>query len=112
MGQDREELFSLGEVFPVMEQVLFRFANMLAVVAEELNFWKRKFPVYVDNALTFQSMVVGTWRLITHIHCKLERQRNGEEKGQSFSIASCFTTVSGCGVVVPIGCLLLTRFSI
>jgi hypothetical protein len=55
-----------------MEQVCCCIAKMLAVVAEELNFWKRKFPVYVDDALAFQSMVVGTWRFAAHIHCKLE----------------------------------------
>ena len=58
-------MFPLGEVDPVMEQVCCCIAKMLAVVAEELNFWKRKFPVYVDD-------VVGTWRFVAHIHCKLE----------------------------------------
>ncbi len=52
-------MFPLGEVDPVMEQVCCCIAKMLAVVAEELNFWKRKFPVDVDDALAFQSMVVA-----------------------------------------------------
>jgi hypothetical protein len=41
MGPDREELFSLQEVCPVVEQAFFGAANMLAVAAEEVDFWKR-----------------------------------------------------------------------
>jgi hypothetical protein len=51
-----------------MEQVCCGVARMLAVEAEELNFWKHNFPVYVDDMLAFQSMVVGTWRFVAHIH--------------------------------------------
>jgi hypothetical protein len=40
MGPDREEVFFLREVCPVVEQVSLRVAKMLAVVADELNCWK------------------------------------------------------------------------
>jgi hypothetical protein len=45
MGPDREELFPLEEVCPVVEQVHCYVVKMLAVATDKLNFWKCKFSV-------------------------------------------------------------------
>ena len=75
MGPDREEVFSLREIRPVVEQVLFSITKMLAVVAEKLHFWKSKLPVNVEDVHTFESMVVGTADVLAvDVDAKRERQ--------------------------------------
>ena len=64
MGPNREYIFSLGEIGPVVDKVLRGFAKMPAGVADKIYFWKGKFPVNMQDALAFQSMVVGTWRSV------------------------------------------------
>ncbi len=90
MTPNREELLSLREVGPVMDQMDVLVPTMLAVVAEEVYFWKRQLPIHMEDGLAFEGMVVRTWVrirfIIAHVHSERKLEGTfGEKSAVLFS---------------------------